>query len=529
MDQKEYNKAKREAAKIEKNAVEKGVKMRVATYEKLLKLEKEIEKYEKGRLDRDKKILGFKQAQYKTDADQLNLTQKIEGLSKSMIGNMSKLAGSGDDFSKSLSAAAKSGDEAAIGAGNAFADLLNQVNSGELGESGILSALANTDFGVHEEEVKKLADAMGKTPKMQKIFEVKAKTFAALDKAAGGLLTTIRTMMASTGIGALVAILGYLGMKLFQFVAGTVKATKELRQDLGTSTLESGRLAVNMQAAGAAAKLAGGNFEQGKEAVTGLLDAFRDTRVVTLGTSTAMAKLLANTGLTGAEAGSLLKTMDLMNDASLETNINTLLAKDNMIEAGSLRTANVLKMVANNANSFAMAGAKGADSMIKAAMASERMGVALSKFDSLADSFMDIEKTMMNQARLNSLFQGANIDLSRAMQLSDANDLEGLQSEIGNVLGKIGIENIQTRSQQRALEDIFPGFSFSDMLKMNSGESVTDTVNGSATPPVAKDTLSAANKSNEILTSNHTEQMLLMNKMHAQNDELIKVTKNMGK
>ena len=27
MDQKEYNKAKREAAKIEKNAVEKGVKM----------------------------------------------------------------------------------------------------------------------------------------------------------------------------------------------------------------------------------------------------------------------------------------------------------------------------------------------------------------------------------------------------------------------------------------------------------------------------------------------------------------------
>ena len=67
------------------------------------------------------------------------------------------------------------------------------------------------------------------------------------------------------------------------------------------------------------------------------------------------------------------------------------------------------------------------------------------------------------------------------------------------------------------------------MLKMNSGESVTDTVNGSATPPVAKDTLSAANKSNEILTSNHTEQMLLMNKMHAQNDELIKVTKNMGK
>lgn len=529
MDQKEYNKAKREAAKIEKNAVEKGVKMRVATYEKLLKLEKEIEKFEKGRLDRDKKILGFKQAQYKADADQLNLTEKIAGLSKSMLGNISKLAGSGDDFSKSLSAAAKSGDEAAIGAGNAFADLLKEVNSGELGESGILAALGTTDFGVHEEEVKKLADAMGKTPHMQKIFEVKTKTFALLDKAAGGLLTTVRTMMASTGIGALVAIVGYLGMKLFEFVAGTVKATQELRQDLGTSVLESGRLAVNMQAAGAAAKLAGGNFEQGKEAVTGLLDAFRDTRVVTLGTSTAMAKLLANTGLTGAEAGTLLKTMELVNGASLETNINTLLAKDNMIEAGSLRTANVMKMIATNSNAFAKAGAKGAESMIKAAMASERMGVELSKFDSLADNFQDIGQTMRTQARLNSVFQGANFDLGKAAMLGeDASNPEAFQNEIRRQIQAIGIENITSRSKQNELERAF-GMDFADLMKINQGVSPDSINSKNVAPPVAKDTLSAANKSNEILASNHTEQMVVLKTMQAQNDELIKATKRMGK
>lgn len=518
-DQIKYNKALKEAEEIQKR-IDAGVKIRLATAEKLGKKLEEISKFEE-------KTLKARQAQYKTDADQLNLTQKIEGLSKSMLGNMSKLAGSGDDFSKSLSAAAKSGDEAAIGAGNAFADLLNQVNSGELGESGILSALGNTDFGVHEEEVKKLADAMGKTPHMQQIFEVKAKTFALLDKAAGGLLTTVRTIMASTGIGALVAILGYLGMKLFQFVAGTVKATQELRQDLGTSVLESGRLAVNMQAAGAAAKLAGGNFEQGKEAVTGLLDAFRDTRVVTLGTSTAMAKLLANTGLTGAEAGTLLKTMELVNGASLETNINTLLAKDNMIEAGSLRTANVMRMIANNSNAFAKAGAKGADSMIRAAMASERMGVELSKFDSLADTFQDLGSTMRAQARLNTIFQGANFDLGKlAMIGEDTSNPEAFMAEVRRQLQAVGVENITSRAQQNELQRVFGDYQ--DILKMASGESVTGTVNGSATPPVAKDTLSAANRSNEILTANHTEQMVLMNKMHEQNTELIKVTKRLG-
>ena len=81
-EQIKYNKALKEAEEIQKR-IDDGVKIRLKTAERLGKKLEEISKFEE-------KTLKAKQAQYKAEADQLNLTEKIEKLSSSMLGNLSK-------------------------------------------------------------------------------------------------------------------------------------------------------------------------------------------------------------------------------------------------------------------------------------------------------------------------------------------------------------------------------------------------------------------------------------------------------
>tara|TARA_B100002019_G_scaffold290855_1_gene309505 strand:+ start:4531 stop:6105 length:1575 start_codon:yes stop_codon:yes gene_type:complete len=519
-EQIKYNKALKEAEEIQKR-IDDGVKIRLKTAERLGKKLEEISKFEE-------KTLKAKQAQYKADADQLNLTEKIEKLSSSMLGNLSKMSGEGNDFSKSLSAAAKSGDEAAMKAGNAFADLLEKVNSGELGESGILGALGDTDFGVHEEEVKKLADAMGKSPRMQDIFKVKAQTFAALEKAGGGVLRTVRAIMAATGpIGILIAAAGFLVAKVVEMVVETGKMTMELRSSMGTSMMQSANLAANIQAARVSTMFMGGDLETSRDAVTGLVSAFRNVDVVTNSTATAASKLLLNTGLSGDEAGKLLKTMSLINGNSIETNVNTLLTKDNLMEAGGVRTAAVFKQLAGDTNLFAKSSIRGADALFRAAEAAEKMGVELSKFDQFADSLLDVGATLDAQARLESIpgLAGSGINLGSLMQTAQFGTLEDLQNSLATQLRGVDLQAIvrSGRAQTKELENLLK-FSIEDLMKIQAGESV----DGTGAPAVAANQLDAANEANRLSVEHHGEIKAELQELQRQNTELIRKMRDMG-
>ena len=106
-------------------------------------------------------------------------------------------------------------------------------------------------------------------------------------------------------------------------VVETGKMTMELRSSMGTSMMQSANLAANIQAARVSTMFMGGDLETSRDAVTGLVSAFRNVDVVTNSTATAASKLLLNTGLSGDEAGKLLKTMSLINGNSIETTVNT--------------------------------------------------------------------------------------------------------------------------------------------------------------------------------------------------------------
>jgi len=135
-DQLKYNRALKEAEEIQKR-IDSGVNIRLKTAEKLEQLQLKISMHET-------KISMEKKAQYKAESDRYSLDQKIERISKSMLGNMSKLAGKGEDFSEMLSKAsrnAKDGDTQVAAQANSFADMVEKINSGEVGPKEILDAM----------------------------------------------------------------------------------------------------------------------------------------------------------------------------------------------------------------------------------------------------------------------------------------------------------------------------------------------------------------------------------------------------
>ena len=66
--------------------------------------------------------------------------------------------------------------------------------------------------------------------------------------------------------------------------------------------------------------------------------------------------MVANTGMAGSEAGKLLKAMKLVNGQSIATNVNTLLAADNLAESRGVLSSKVFSDLASNTELFARAG-----------------------------------------------------------------------------------------------------------------------------------------------------------------------------
>jgi hypothetical protein len=439
-----------------------------------------------------------------------------------MVNKLSKMAGGGADFAKLMSDAAKSGDQAFIKAGDAFGDLLSQINKGDAGPKEILEAMATTDFSMFRGSVEGLLqmfkDAESKGTNMQSIFKVKAELFDMLDGALGGVMKTIKGILAAMGPwGLLVAALGLL----LNYMISAVMQAKELRQELGTSVMESARLSANMEAAAWTAARFGGSMDQGRAAVKALADSFGDLSVISLATSSAVGKLVANTGLAGAEAADLLKVMTDVTGQSIETNVNTLLALDNLAESSKVAPAKIMASIARDTDMFARAGERGAQALFRAAIQAEKIGLELSKLDSLADSFLDVESVMRNQQMLSGLL-GKNMDFTKMIQLSNASDTAGMQQEIAKQLQGIDVSALD-RFTQNKLISTFPGMSLSDIVAIQKGEPVES---GKVTPPVAKDTLEAANKTNELITAQTSE----IKALKESNIELMtKLNRNIGR
>ena len=228
----------------------------------------------------EEKRLAITQKIYDIEGKRESLLEKSKNLQGTILNQLSKQTTEGKDLATQLEDAAKSGNVAFVEAGNNFADLLQKVNAGVAGPAEIAQALATTDFGKFEGSVKEIFKTMKKTPSLQSILKVKSETFSAIDGLFGGMLKTIRGIMAAAGpIGLLIAAIGLV----VKYLVDTVKRGIELRRELGTSAVATAKIQINMEKAAFAAAMYGGTMQQGRDAVKALVDNGADVNLKSMG------------------------------------------------------------------------------------------------------------------------------------------------------------------------------------------------------------------------------------------------------
>tara|TARA_R110001592_G_scaffold316732_1_gene593253 strand:+ start:192 stop:2213 length:2022 start_codon:yes stop_codon:yes gene_type:complete len=253
-----------------------------------------------------------------------------------------------------------------------------------------------------------------------------------------------------------------------KFATDFASKTLEIRQSLGTSAFESARIAGNMKAAGAAAKVFGGSVQEAEAAIMGMTEEFGNLNLITAGTSIELGKMVANTGLTGANAAKLLKSLDSMSTASIETNIALISSAKELAKAAGVAPAQVLNDVASDTEIFAKFGKEGGKNLFEAAIAARKLGLNLSTVAGIAESLLDFESSITKEMEAEVVLQ-KSLNLDKAREFALAGNLEGVQAEI---LKNVGSEAEFAQMNVKAKEKLAAalGTSVSDLGKMVAGE-----------------------------------------------------------
>ena len=180
-----------------------------------------------------------------------------------------------------------------------------------------------------------------------------------------------------------------------------------------------------MKLAGMNAKRFGGSVQEAESAVTSIAENFGSIDVISASVSMGLGRITGQFGLSGDNAGKLLKTMQGINGASIETNLATLETVGNLARASRVAPAAVLNDMAESTETFAKFAMNGGDNLAKAAIEARKLGLNLSTVDKIAESIMDIEGSIANEMEASMLL-GRQLSLDRARQLVMEGDMAGM-------------------------------------------------------------------------------------------------------
>ena len=368
--------------------------------------------------------------------------------------------------------------------------------------SGELDHLAIREKGINlggkaKQLAEEIADAVENNPGMMKVFAVKASLLNSIEGVLGATLQTAAGLLKSLGPIGLVAIL--IG-KIIEKIADFVKGTIEIRQNLGVNIVQAAQLSARMEMAATKTALMGGNAETAKDLIGGLVEEFGTINEAAELSSGNVASLATQIGLGGKETAKLLKVMSDVSGETLDSLANQLLFEDSLSEAAGIPTSLVMAQVAENTELFARAGRDGADELFRAARAAADLGTNLGVVESIADSILDIESSLAAQMEAEMLI-GRELNLDRARQLAQQNDIEELTREIQSLAGGPQAFANLGRIEQNALANAIGGISIAQLTPFLGGNAGAGAVSGEEQVKVASDQLSAANTTNKILGS----------------------------
>ena len=323
-------------------------------------------------------------------------------------------------------------------------------------------------FAKMEKDLESFAQTVRDTPDIGEKLKVEAAGQAKIDAFKDKISETSALLSSPKAMG--VAALGLAAKIATDFASSML----DIRQSLGTSAIDSARLAGNMAAAGAAAKVVGGNSQEAEAAVKGLVREFGSLSVVSLGVSTQLGLITGQFGISGDNAAKLLKSMDAISTASIETNLNLISTVGELARAEGVAPAQVLNDMASDTELFAKFGKDGGKNIGLAAIQAAKLGVNMATVAGIAESLLDFESSITNEMEAEVLL-GKNLNLNKARELSLAGDLEGLQKEILKNVGSEAEFNAMNVVQRQALAKAL-GMNVADLGKMVAGEKTSAQV-----------------------------------------------------
>ncbi len=393
-------------------------------------------------------------ADYQRKSDNLNIAKSIEKLEKKGLGTIQKRLNLTKDIER-MNTLISNGTDNQVKDAVKYNKFLDDINSGSMDMSQILEKMSTTHFGDLNDEAMNLVEALEKNPEILKKMG-KEQKFADMINQVKDTLGIIDLKKTFTFAGLLALAAKFAGKVL------------EVRQSLGTSAVDSARLAGNMSAAGLAAKAVGGNSQEAEAAVMSLVDEFGSLSVVSAGVSTQLGLITGQFGLSGANAGKLLKQLQAINGASIETNLSLISSVGELARAEGVSPAKVLNDIAGDTETFAKFARDGGKNIGAAAIQAAKLGLNMSTVAGIAENLLDFESSIEKQMEASVLL-GRQLNLDKARELSLMGDLEGLQKEVLNQVGSEAEFNAMNVVQRKALADAI-GVSVADLGKMVAGE-----------------------------------------------------------
>ena len=394
------------------------------------------------------------------EADRVSLGKQINKLSDIQGTGLDKVLG----ITKSINLAKeaqKSGDKEAIRQSKLSLDLKKRILSGEADDETILREKSKLS-GKYLADIEAVADTIKGMPNfaekasLEKQAQDKINDFRNKTKEVSALLSSPLAMG--------VAVVGLLVQQMVDFAQKTL----EVRQNLGTSVVESARLAGNMKAAGLAAKSVGGSSEQAEAAISAMVDEFGTTASISSDLAIGLGRVTGQFGISGANAAKLLKSMQGINGASAETNLSLISAVGELARAEGVAPGAVLNDIAENTETFAQFAKGGGENLAQAAIEARKLGLNLGTVASIAENLLDFESSIEKEMEASMLL-GRQMNLDKARELALSGDLAGLAEEVKNQVGSQAEFEAMNVVQRKALADAM-GVTVSDLSKMVAGE-----------------------------------------------------------
>ena len=452
---------------------------RARTKSRIVEIEKKLFDLSGGRKKQDDNFLSLEKAITKEKKEQASIGAKTKSLSS----QINKLAGS--NLGKILKEVAllESLEAANLGARASTGKLQKGYN---LVQEAQLRAIEDIKTGTFDavnfmSDLEEQFDSLGSKAKealdkmrpgldgfvkiakeggenLENALNIDAKTLDGLENAR-------EKLKEFSAIASSPALMGAFAIGLaVKFITDFAGKALEVRQEFGTTAVDSVKIAGNVEIAAAQAKILGGNIDEARNAAKALITEFGSLDVLTPRVSAQIGSITAQFGVGGENAAKLAKQLSVINGSSLETSLNTIETVGNLARAERVAPAAVLNDLAESTESFAKFSADGGENLARAAIEARKLGLNLATVDKIAESLLDFESSIEKQLEAQVLL-GRSLNLDRARELSLAGDLEGLQKEIVNQVGNAEEFNRLNVVQRKALADAI-GVEVSELSKL---------------------------------------------------------------